>query len=166
MLTMDPDKIMDEDVDIDHSLFLGSQDIESDDDESLLGADGIPQIDTTLEEDTIVATGPSSVSAEEEEIGEKNKTKRQKLAPPPYPANNTRILYVSFDIEFSHPHKALGEIIEVGLHPFRKETVGNEQETLGNVQDVEHNGWCERVGVTKPHKWGQECIQVHKITLL
>ena len=77
---MDPDKIMDEDVDIDHSLFLGSQDIESDDDEPLLGADGVPQIDTTLEEDTIVATGPSSVSAEEEEIGEKNKTKRQKLA--------------------------------------------------------------------------------------
>jgi len=61
MLTMDPDKIMDEDVDIDHSLFLGSQDIKSDDDEPLLGADGVPQIDTTLEEDTIVTTGPSSV---------------------------------------------------------------------------------------------------------
>ena len=42
MLTMDPCLIMDEDVDIDYSLFLGSQDIESDDNEPLLGADGVP----------------------------------------------------------------------------------------------------------------------------
>jgi len=40
------------------------------------------------------------------------------------PAGGTRLLYVMVDVETSHPIKAIGEVFELAVRPFRVETVG------------------------------------------